>query len=80
MTAVIEDLPFQFFDDSEAIFFEDYDSLADKLLSLFENNQDKIASIAEIGRERVQADGRDYATILTKILSDSRVASNQEFR
>jgi hypothetical protein len=64
----------RFFDDDEAIFFDDYDSLAFKLAEIFHSTPDSLMSVATKGSARIRRDGRDYATILGRILSDSRLA------
>jgi hypothetical protein len=63
----------RFFDEDEAIFFDHYDALAEKLAEIFQSAPESLASLAAKGRERVQRDGRDYATILRGILSDHRL-------
>jgi spore maturation protein CgeB len=70
----------RFFKESEAIFFESYDSLADQLFELLATKNIDVFSIAARGHDRVQSDGRDYATILSSILEDPRVAADQEGR
>jgi hypothetical protein len=65
----------KFFADSEAIFFDDYPDLADKLSRhLAESSDDHLAEIASAGTQRVTSDGRDYPTILRNVLADERLA------
>jgi spore maturation protein CgeB len=63
----------RFFDEDEAIFFADYDSLAGTLAELFHSAPESLSAVAAKGRERIQRDGRDYATILSRVLSDRRL-------
>lgn len=58
----------QFFRPDEALFFEDYDELAERARTLLEQPT-WLAQIAAAGRQRVQADGRDYRSILRQLLS-----------
>lgn len=64
----------KFFTESEALFFRDYAALADRLQSLTTEGGVTMTDIATAGRNRVASDGRDYASILSAILSDPRVS------
>jgi spore maturation protein CgeB len=65
-----------FFDDNEALFFNTYEDLADRIQEMLTYPTNELARIAALGRQRVIADGRDYPTILRRVLSDSRISSN----
>lgn len=63
----------KFFQEEEALFFEDARDLAERIRALFASPSDiRLASFAERGRERVLRDGRDYPSILSRILNDPR--------
>jgi hypothetical protein len=65
----------RFFSESEAIFFTDYDELAEQLRSLLHAPViGALSDIALAGRKRVVADGRDYDSILQSVLSHPRIA------
>ena len=61
-----------FFGADEALFFEGHANLVDLARELLQRPAGELAALAEIGRNRVLQDGRDYDSILTKILSDPR--------
>ena len=64
----------EYFNDSEAIFFEDYSALANRIGELFSKASDaELRKIALAGLRRVESDGRDYPSILRKILTDARL-------
>lgn len=64
-----------FFETNEALFFSDYASLAAQLASTLHpaSNAD-LKAVASAGERRVKADGRDYESILLRILGDPRVS------
>jgi spore maturation protein CgeB len=64
-----------FFDDDEAIFFKTYEDLADRIKTTLARPTSELARMAARGRGRVVTDGRDYPTILTRVLADSRISS-----
>jgi spore maturation protein CgeB len=65
----------RFFSNSDAVFFSDYSNLIDRVTSLFGGyGTEGLAQIAAAGRQRVVADGRDYATILSEVISHPRLA------
>jgi hypothetical protein len=64
----------KFFNTGEALFFRSHADLAKQLYELFHSDGQQLAAIASAGRQRVLADGRDYSSILAKILSDPRIA------
>jgi spore maturation protein CgeB len=64
----------KFFDDDEALFFDDVSDVAEKAGRLFASSTDtELAGIAAKGRARVLKDRRDYPSILSGILADPRV-------
>ena len=65
-----------FFTPREAVFFADYADLAQQLQALLrEDSDERLRAMADAGRRRVVADGRDYEKILSAILADPRVAA-----
>lgn len=63
-----------FFKTDEALFFKDYSELAVRLKELFSRpDTGQLGAIAAAGEHRVKADGRDYETILRRILADERL-------
>lgn len=54
----------------EALFFQDYDDLAAQLPPLLTDAK-RLAAMAEAGRKRVAADGRDYPTLLRNLLKQT---------
>lgn len=58
----------EFYEEDEVLFFHDYDDLAQKLSVLLQNPE-KIEATALRGQQRVNADGRDYKTVLSGILN-----------
>ena len=63
------------FADDEALFFEDYESLAQRISALFRSEDISVMEkIAAAGTRRVTADGRDYPTILSGILRHPQLA------
>jgi spore maturation protein CgeB len=56
-----------FFNDDEAIFYESPEELVEKIV-YFKNHPDELNALTEKGMQRVQADGRDYGSILNNIL------------
>lgn len=64
-----------FFTPREAVFFADYADLAQQLATLLhEDSDERLRAMADAGRRRVVADGRDYEKILAAILAEPRVA------
>jgi spore maturation protein CgeB len=64
----------RFFSPDEALFFDDFENLADRITELFSpGHEQELASIAERGRQRVIEDGRNYMTILAAVLADPRI-------
>jgi hypothetical protein len=63
----------RFFDEGEALFFDDYDDLAQRLPALLDRPV-KIQAIAAKGRHRLLADGRDYAAVLSGVLDRVGIA------
>lgn len=57
----------RFFDEDEALFFENYEDLGQRLAALLEQPEE-IAASADRGHRRVLADGRDYASVLSGVL------------
>ena len=57
----------RFFEEDEALFFHDYSHLAKRLRELLEQ-PDQVAEMAKKGRKRVEADGRDYESVLSGVL------------
>jgi len=57
----------RFFNEDEALFFGNYDELAQRLATLLERPTE-IAAITGRGHRRVLADGRDYAAVLSGVL------------
>ncbi len=62
-----------FFDEDEALFFDNYAELARQISSLLSDPK-KIETISRKGHQRVLADGRDYASVLSGVLQ--RLAAN----
>ena len=62
-----------FFTNTEALFFRDHVDLADRVKQILEAPDDVLSDMSAAGRHRVNADGRDYPSILSAILGDSRV-------
>jgi spore maturation protein CgeB len=56
-----------FFDEDEALFFDNYAELAQKVCGLLSDPK-KIEAISRNGHHRVLADGRDYASVLSGVL------------
>ncbi len=64
----------EFFDDGEAIFFNDYDDLATRLKSALHDRDDAhLIDLANAGQRRVRSDKRDYPSILGAVLSHPRL-------
>lgn len=64
-----------FFAESEALFFDDHADLVEQLSRLFADaSTEKLTEMAVAGAARVESDGRDYPTILQKVLADERLA------
>lgn len=64
----------RFFDNDEAMFFEDYEDLALRLREVFRGGSPgTLRSIAEGGRRRLIADGRDYSRLLSEVLANDRL-------
>jgi spore maturation protein CgeB len=57
----------RFFAEDEALFFDEYDHLAQRLAALLERPEE-IHAIAGRGHQRLLADGRDYASVLSGVL------------
>jgi spore maturation protein CgeB len=66
----------RFFENDEAIFFNGFDDLADKIQDTFTSGADSIAGLAHRGQSRVLNDHRDYPSILSAVLNDSRLRLN----
>jgi hypothetical protein len=64
----------EFFNPNEALFFSSYEHLAEKLSNLFAQGTGTLEAIANAGRKRVLEDARDYSSILSRILVDTRIA------
>jgi len=65
----------RFLEQDEAVFFRDYHDLAVRLEALLrEASLSSVAGIAGAGRRRILADGRDYSSILSAVLANSRIA------
>lgn len=65
----------RFFSDSEALFFNDYDELADTIGKLFSASDVAVLhQTAAAGMRRVTADARDNDSILASILRDPRLS------
>ena len=62
-----------FFDEDEALFFDNYAELAQQISGLLSDPK-KIEAISRKGHQRVLADGRDYASVLSGVLQ--RLAAN----
>ena len=63
------------FANDEALFFEDYESLAQRISELLRGDDiSPLEHLAAAGTRRVMSDGRDYATILAGILAHPRLA------
>lgn len=62
-----------FFDEDEALFFDNYMELAQQISGLLSDPK-KIAAISRKGHQRVLADGRDYVSVLSGVLQ--RLALN----
>ena len=58
----------RFFSDDEALFFDSHDELADKVSSMLAAGSSMLMPAAERGRSRVQADKRDYESILAGVM------------
>ena len=58
----------QFFDEDEVLFFDSYDELALNLKNMFENPE-MMKETAKKGCQRVLADCREYASVLSKVLT-----------
>jgi hypothetical protein len=63
-----------FFSDDEALFFTDYEELAQKARKLLACDDAELSEFAERGRARVQSDPRDYPAILSAVLKHPGVA------
>jgi spore maturation protein CgeB len=64
----------RFFDNGEALFFDDYDNLASRVEKLLKQKDTAaLGEMAAAGRRRVQADGRDNGSIIAPILADARL-------
>lgn len=57
----------RFFNEDEALFFDDYEQLALRLTKMLER-PGEIEATADRGHRRVLADGRDYASVLSGVL------------
>jgi hypothetical protein len=65
----------RFFSPDEALFFDDFENLADRITDLFRaGREQELAGMAERGMKRVIQDGRNYETILAAVLADPRIA------
>ena len=63
-----------FFDDDEALFFDSHSELAERIVDLFsDGDTSRLEKLATKGHGRVIRDGRDYPTILQRVLKDPRV-------
>jgi spore maturation protein CgeB len=62
-----------FFNDDEAMFFTSFKDLADKIHDAFSWDTNRLAAIAHRGQTRVLNDHRDYPSILSSVLGDSRL-------
>lgn len=68
-----------FFGENEALFFDDYADLATKISALLSSgNTVRLSELAAAGRMRVQTECRDYTSIISAILGDSRVGLSPE--
>jgi len=56
-----------FFNDDEAIFYDSLDELIEKI-NYYQNHPQELEQLTQKGTERVHRDGRDYESILRKVL------------
>ncbi|WP_269540971.1 CgeB family protein [Cerasicoccus fimbriatus] len=63
-----------FFNDDEALFFTDYQTLAQKIKALLQDPE-KLRAMASAGTARVRRDQRDYHSILSNILAQTGTLS-----
>ncbi len=69
----------EFFREGEVLFFKDHRSLAKEVRRLFDSaSEEELAAIAQAGRERVVAEGRDYPSVLRGVLAAAGVRSAKE--
>jgi spore maturation protein CgeB len=65
----------RFFKEDEALFFNDYQELGHRLGELLER-PDEIEAAASRGHRRVLSDGRDYASVLSRVLDRLHLPSS----
>ncbi len=63
----------RFFSEEEALFFSDFEDLAQKAKRLLARDDAELSSFAAKGRARVLSDARDYPAILSAILRHPRL-------
>jgi spore maturation protein CgeB len=58
-----------FFNEDEAIFYDSVDEMIEKI-KYYQSHPDELKQLTSKGRERVISDGRDYRSILEKVLEE----------